>query len=233
MNKMFMARGEFMNLYLSFKRRFLAKSLKKKLSQKTRQWKERLHFKLNKLYSVTYKFWKNIAFSPPLYGADNAVTIMNTKSPWNLSHINSTLSKGIVRNISGVNQPYTYFGSWKSFFAWHKEDMDLYGINYLHYGKPKLWYCLAPDQEIAFEEYSRKLFPDNYYKCPEFMRHKTSLINPYLAIKNIPSLKICKAEQNQNEFICVFGKAYHMGFNFGFNIAEAVNYATPKWIEYL
>lgn len=37
--------------------------------------------------------------------------------------------------------------------------------------------------------------------------------------------------QNPGEFIITFGGAYHEGFNWGFNIAEAVNLATVKWLE--
>lgn len=33
------------------------------------------------------------------------------------------------------------------------------------------------------------------------------------------------------EFIVLNAAAYHSGFNMGFNCAEAINFATPAWIE--
>lgn len=43
-------------------------------------------------------------------------------------------------------------------------------------------------------------------------------------------LKISRIEHHPGEIMIVFGGAYHEGFNLGFNIAEAVNYATVDWL---
>lgn len=36
--------------------------------------------------------------------------------------------------------------------------------------------------------------------------------------------------QHPGEFVLQLPGAFHSGFNYGFNVAEAVNYATPSWI---
>ncbi len=83
-----------------------------------------------------------MTFNAPIYGADLAGSLMDPGlQEWNIDHLPSILNRlseqGV--NIPGVNSAYLYFGMWKTLFAWHTEDMDLYSINYLHYGAPKAW----------------------------------------------------------------------------------------------
>jgi hypothetical protein len=82
-----------------------------------------------------------------------------------------------------VTSPYLYFGAWKTLFAWHKEDMDLYSINYVHMGKPKFWYSVALEDSGKFEEFMRKSFPEAYKECKEFIRHKNFLVHPELLLQ--------------------------------------------------
>jgi hypothetical protein len=77
-----------------------------------------------------------------------------------------------------------YFGAWKTLFAWHKEDMDLYSINYLHFGKAKYWYAVDLEDSKKFEDFMIKSFPDAFKDCKEFIRHKNFLIHPHLLLSN-------------------------------------------------
>ena len=79
------------------------------------------------------------------------------------SVLNYGLSEGI--NLAGVTTSYVYVGSWKSMFCWHKEDMDLYSVNYLHAGASKYWYSIDLDCNEAFENYVRNLFPEKERMC--------------------------------------------------------------------
>ncbi|XP_019936808.2 lysine-specific demethylase 4A isoform X1 [Paralichthys olivaceus] len=180
------------------------------------------------------KFWKNLTFNPPLYGADVSGTLYDPDvTEWNIGCLNTILDtveseSGI--KIKGVNTPYLYFGMWKSAFAWHTEDMDLYSINYLHFGEPKSWYVVPPEHGKRLERLAKGFFPGNNQSCEAFLRHKMTLISPSILKKyGIPFEKVT---QEAGQFIVTFPFGYHAGFNHGFNCAESTNFATQRWIDY-
>lgn len=148
--------------------------------------------------TVTMKliqFWKNIVFSPPIYGADLLNTLMDQRAgSWNLNSLDSLLSQAINIKVRGVTSSYCYIGSWKTMFCWHKEDLDLSAINFLHEGKSKFWYSIPANQGYILEKEARIHFPEHFSKCSEHLRHKTTLINPYLLKRKYPELKISKME---------------------------------------
>ncbi|XP_058494646.1 lysine-specific demethylase 4B isoform X1 [Solea solea] len=180
------------------------------------------------------KYWKNLTFVSPIYGADVSGSIYDEDiQEWNISRLNTLLDMveqecGIV--IEGVNTPYLYFGMWKTTFAWHTEDMDLYSINYLHFGQSKSWYSISPEQGKRLERLAQGFFPGSSQGCDAFLRHKMTLISPSILKKY--SIPFDRVTQNEGEFVVTFPYGYHAGFNHGFNCAESTNFATLRWVDY-
>lgn len=44
-------------------------------------------------------------------------------------------------------------------------------------------------------------------------------------------IHVTKLVHREGEFMVTRAAGYHSGFNHGFNIAEAVNFALPEWID--
>lgn len=113
------------------------------------------------------KYWKNVTFNPPIYGADVSGSLYDDdQDVWNVSRLGTILDcvkEDYDATIDGVTTTYLYFGMWKTTFPWHTEDMDLYSINYLHYGAPKFWYAVPTEhgqrlERLAAGEHS-SIFP--------------------------------------------------------------------------
>ncbi|KAK9368832.1 JmjC domain, hydroxylase-domain-containing protein [Lipomyces kononenkoae] len=174
-------------------------------------------------------YWKAITYNNPMYGADLLGSLFSDATKeWNVAHLDNILND-LGMDLPGVNTAYLYFGMWKSTFSWHVEDMDLYSINYLHFGAPKQWYSISQKDEKRFFNIMRSEWPDEYKKCKEFLRHKTFLVSPrYLADHGI---KVNKLVHNQGEFVITFPFGYHSGYNLGYNCAESVNFATERWLK--
>lgn len=179
--------------------------------------------------SVDRAFWKNALFRRPLYGADQDASLFDDDCPsFNLRALDTILTAGAGQGIPGVTRPYLYFGMWGALFAFHCEDADLYGINYLHLGAPKTWYTIPLAFRAKFEKVCREAFPDHFRSCDQFLRHKQMLLSPeFLTRHGIP---FGRAVQTEGAFCVVFPGVYHAGFNHGFNVAEAVNFASLRWL---
>eukprot|EP00102_Acyrthosiphon_pisum_P016079 XP_008186899.2 PREDICTED: lysine-specific demethylase 4A-like [Acyrthosiphon pisum] len=202
-----------------------------KIMSESEKYKTPSHFDYSDLER---KFWKNVIYNSPLYGADVSGSITDEDvNVWNINKLGTILdyvNEDYGIRIEGVNTAYLYFGMWKTSFAWHTEDMDLYSINYLHYGYPKTWYAVPPEHGHRLEKVASEMYPFYASICPAFLRHKVAIISPNKLKKySIPYNHIT---QEENEIIITFPFGYHAGFNHGFNIAEATNFATPRWVDY-
>ncbi|KAH7886650.1 JmjC domain, hydroxylase-domain-containing protein [Phlebopus sp. FC_14] len=180
------------------------------------------------------QYWRNCGLGKPAwYGADMQGSLYTDETKvWNVAHLPSLLSRILPassKGLPGVNTPYLYFGMWRATFAWHVEDMDLFSINYIHFGAPKFWYAVPQGRAAALESTMKGYFPKDTSQCPQFLRHKSFLASPTLLAQSScrPNLLV----QREREFVITYPRGYHAGFNLGFNCAESVNFALDSWLE--
>ncbi|PBK62661.1 JmjC-domain-containing protein [Armillaria solidipes] len=180
------------------------------------------------------QFWRSCGLGKPAwYGADSQGTLFTDKTQvWNIGHLESALTRLLPsssQGLPGVNTPYLYWGMWRASFAWHVEDMDLFSINYIHFGAPKFWYAIPQGRAGALEQTMRSHFPKDGRQCSQFLRHKS-----YLASATLLAQSSCRPNhcvQHAGEIIITYPLGYHAGFNLGLNCAESVNFALDSWIS--
>ncbi|GAU91016.1 hypothetical protein RvY_03353-2 [Ramazzottius varieornatus] len=182
--------------------------------------------------SLREKYWATRDLQAcAAYGADISGTLMKKEFEyWNFgSRTFPCLTRRYTSlRTPGVYSPYLYFGNWGTTFPLHIEDHDLYSVNYLHDGQAKVWYSVPESYATQVEELAKDLSKTESDICPNFLRHKTLMIHPDLFLQR--GIPVYTTEQQAGEMIITFPKAYHFGFNSGFNIAEARNIATKDWI---
>lgn len=155
------------------------------------------------------------------------------KSGWNLNNFprlpGSVLSyEG--SDISGVLVPWLYIGMCFSSFCWHVEDHHLYSLNFLHWGDPKIWYGVPGRDACKLEQAMRKHLPDLFEEQPDLLHKLVTQLSP--AILKSEGVPVYRCIQYPGEFVLTFPRAYHSGFNCGFNCAEAVNVAPVDWLPH-
>ena len=82
-----------------------------------------------------------------------------------------------------------------------------------------------------FEDVMKENASELFEKAPDLLHHLVTTMNPNLLLKH--GVPISKLQQKAGEFIITFPRAYHAGFNQGFNFAEAVNFCPPDWVIFV
>lgn len=176
-------------------------------------------------------YWKSLMYNNPMYGADMPGSLFDDSvTSWNVAKLPNLLDV-LGQKVPGVNTAYLYLGMWKATFAWHLEDVDLYSINYIHFGAPKQWYSISQEDAPRFEAAMRSIWPSDAKNCDQFLRHKTYLVSPSL-LKSQYGITVNRLVHYEGEFVITFPYGYHSGYNIGYNCAESVNFATEKWLDY-
>ncbi|KAF3335868.1 putative lysine-specific demethylase JMJ16 [Carex littledalei] len=155
------------------------------------------------------------------------------QSGWNLNNI-PNLPRSVLcfesSDISGVKIPWLYAGMCLSSFCWHVEDHHLYSLNYMHMGAPKVWYGVPEKDARMFEGVLRKHLPHLFEEQPDLLHNLVTQFSPSLLKQE--GISVFRCVQNEGEFVLTFPRAYHSGFNCGFNCAEAVNLAPIDWFPH-
>ena len=153
-------------------------------------------------------------------------------SEWNLNNlpvVPNSILKHIDMNISGMKVPWLYVGMCFSTFCWHVEDHWTPSINFLHWGEPKTWYGIPASFAEKAENVMCQSAPELFQAQPDLLHHIVTTMNPnVLQAHGVP---VYRMDQHAGEFIITFSRAYHAGFNHGYNLAEAVNFAPPDWLQ--
>uniref|UniRef100_A0A8C1GYS7 [histone H3]-trimethyl-L-lysine(4) demethylase n=1 Tax=Cyprinus carpio TaxID=7962 RepID=A0A8C1GYS7_CYPCA len=152
-------------------------------------------------------------------------------SGWNLNNmpvLDASVLTHVTADICGMKLPWLYVGMCFSSFCWHIEDHWSYSINYLHWGEPKTWYGAPGYAAEQLENVMKNLAPELFESQPDLLHQLVTIMNPNVLMEH--GVPIYRTNQCAGEFVITFPRAYHSGFNQGFNFAEAVNFCTADWM---
>jgi histone demethylase JARID1 len=99
----------------------------------------------------------------------------------------------------------------------------------LHWGATKTWYGVPGSHAENFEQVMKQNASELFERSPDLLHHLATIMNPNTLTRH--QVPIFKLNQEAGEFVVTFPRAYHAGFNQGFNFAEAVNFCPADWMN--
>ncbi|XP_033647980.1 lysine-specific demethylase 5A-like isoform X1 [Asterias rubens] len=203
--------------------------------------------------TIEKEFWRlvmaidedvKVAYGADIHSLDHGSAFPNKRSKtigeedmeyvnsgWNLNNLpvlDGSVLSHINADISGMKVPWMYVGMCFSSFCWHNEDHWSYSINYLHWGEPKTWYGVPGKSADQFEQVMKEQAPELFDAQPDLLQQLVTILSPTILMKN--DVPLVRTNQCAGEFVVTFPRAYHAGFNQGYNFAEAVNFCPTDWL---
>uniref|UniRef100_H0VPG6 [histone H3]-trimethyl-L-lysine(4) demethylase n=1 Tax=Cavia porcellus TaxID=10141 RepID=H0VPG6_CAVPO len=101
-------------------------------------------------------------------------------------------------------------------------------VTFFARGEPKTWYGVPSHAAEQLEEVMRELAPELFESQPDLLHQLVTIMNPNVLMEH--GVPVYRTNQCAGEFVVTFPRAYHSGFNQGYNFAEAVNFCTADWL---
>lgn len=155
------------------------------------------------------------------------------ESGWNLNNLptaTGSLLQYLGADVSGIIVPWLYLGMTFSSFCWHVEDHNFCSINYHHSGAAKSWWGVPESQADAFETATRDMCPELFEARKDILQGIVTMFDPTEVARR--GVKVFHLIQRPGDIVLTFPRGYHAGFNHGFNVAEAVNFASMGWLKH-
>lgn len=171
--------------------------------------------------------------SSPVCATEWTESLFQNGDKWKINEFTEEHSilnvNAIEDRIPGVQLGFGLVGMRDTWFCAHIEDCNLGSLNQHLYGAPKVWYVIRPEDAAKFERLFHNLLSDKFeYQCWTPLKHKCFMITPWV----LDSYEISYSlyVQHPGEIMLTTYGAYHFGFNTGFNVCEATNIASPKYV---
>ena len=71
--------------------------------------------------------------------------------------------------------------------------------------------------------------PELFVQNPDLLHHLVTLFSPMTLMEH--GVPVVRTNQQAGEYVVTFPRAYHAGFNTGYNCAEAVNFCPADWVS--
>ena len=117
-----------------------------------------------------------------------------------------------------------------SSLVYKKFHFTFYNNSVLFRGEPKTWYGVPGASAEKLENCMKSYAPELFTKTPDLLHHLVTIMNPAILIRD--GVPVVKTNQLAGEFVVTFPRAYHAGFNHGFNFAEANNFCPADWVDF-